>query len=105
MSPRSAAGALARIPCLHCGTPRLCRFWDYGTGYCYQSLHVTVQPGSLESEAGVFAAAFDLSGSRLITCEADKTVKMWREDPDASEETHPIDMKAWTDEYRRPREY
>jgi pleiotropic regulator 1 len=29
------------------------------------------------------------SGSRLITCEADKTVKMWKEVEDATESTHP----------------
>jgi hypothetical protein len=34
-----------------------------------------VQPGSLDSEAGMFAMSFDQTGSRLITCEADKTVK------------------------------
>lgn len=34
-----------------------------------------VQPGSLESEAGINCMAFDVSGSRLITGEVDKTVK------------------------------
>jgi hypothetical protein len=34
-----------------------------------------VQPGSLESESGIFAAAFDVTGSRLVTAEADKTIK------------------------------
>ena len=41
------------------------------------------------SEAGVFAAAFDKTGTRLITVEADKTIKMWKQDEDASETTHP----------------
>ena len=36
---------------------------------------IQVQPGSLDSEAGMFAMSFDQTGSRLITCEADKTVK------------------------------
>jgi len=26
----------------------------------------------------------------LITCEADKTIKMWKEDPDATPEHNPI---------------
>lgn len=49
-----------------------------------------MQPGSLESEAGIFAASYDVTGSRLVTCEADKTIKMWREDESATPETHPV---------------
>ena len=52
--------------------------------------------GSLDAEAGIFASAFDLSGSRFITCEADKTIKIWRENPEATEDSHPLDMKSWT---------
>jgi pleiotropic regulator 1 len=37
------------------------------------------QPGSLESENGIFCSAFDKSGTRLITGEADKTIKIWKE--------------------------
>lgn len=58
-------------------------FWDWKSAYKFQSLETTVQPGSLESEAGIFASTFDRTGLRLITCEADKTVKIWREDPNA----------------------
>ena len=43
--------------------------------------------------------------SRLITCEADKTIKVWKEDPDATPETHPIDMEEWTREVRRHKRY
>ncbi|RGB34314.1 WD40-repeat-containing domain protein [Rhizophagus diaphanus] len=68
-------------------------FWDWKSAYKFQSLETTVQPGSLESEAGIFASTFDRTGLRLITCEADKTVKIWREDPNATPETHPIDWK------------
>jgi pleiotropic regulator 1 len=53
------------------------------------------QPGSLEAENGIFAAAFDLTGTRLVTAEADKSVKIWKQDLEASELTHPIDMAAW----------
>jgi hypothetical protein len=28
-----------------------------------------------------------------VTCEADKTIKMWREDINATEETHPVNFK------------
>jgi pleiotropic regulator 1 len=47
----------------------------------------------MDSEAGVFAMAFDHSGSRLITAEADKTIKIYKEDDEANEETHPINWK------------
>jgi len=90
-----------------------------------------VQPGSLDSEAGIFAATFDQTGSRLITGEADKTIKasilkhspnaltthphshehlhphprfntsslpercqVWKEDEDATPETHPVEYEA-----------
>lgn len=58
-------------------------FWDWKTGYNFQRLQATAQPGSLDSEAGIFAMTFDQSSSRLITCEADKTIKIYREDDQA----------------------
>lgn len=58
-------------------------FWDWKTGYNFQRFQATVQPGSLDSEAGIFAMTFDQSQSRLITCEADKTVKIYKEDDTA----------------------
>eukprot|EP01128_Nolandella_sp_AFSM9_P005857 TRINITY_DN2922_c0_g1_i1.p1 TRINITY_DN2922_c0_g1~~TRINITY_DN2922_c0_g1_i1.p1 ORF type:complete len:464 (-),score=97.93 TRINITY_DN2922_c0_g1_i1:16-1407(-) len=67
------------------------RFYDYKSGYCFQDLQTRVQPGSLESEAGIFASTFDKSGSRYISCEADKTIKIYKEDDEATPETHPID--------------
>lgn len=42
-----------------------------------------VQPGSMDSESGIFAMTYDKSGSRLITAEADKTVKIYKEDATA----------------------
>lgn len=68
-------------------------FWDWKTGYNFQRSQASVQPGSLDSEAGIFAMTFDQSSSRLITCEADKTVKIYKEDDTASEDTHPINWK------------
>jgi pleiotropic regulator 1 len=65
-------------------------FWDWKTGYNFQQLTTTPQPGSLDSEAGIYALCFDKTGARLITAEADKSVKIWKEDETATEETHPI---------------
>ena len=58
-------------------------FYDWRTGQLFQTIKSTPQPGSLEAESGIFDMAFDLSESRLITAECDKTIKVWREDPDA----------------------
>ncbi|KAK9721991.1 WD domain, G-beta repeat [Popillia japonica] len=68
-------------------------FWDWRTGYNFQRLQAPVQPGSMDSEAGIFSMIFDQSGSRLITTEADKTIKIYREDDTATEESHPINWK------------
>lgn len=68
-------------------------FWDWRTGYNFQRLKPPTQPGSIESEASILTATFDRSGARLITGGRDKTIKMFREDPNASEDTHPITWK------------
>ncbi|KAJ1979705.1 pre-mRNA-splicing factor prp46 [Dimargaris xerosporica] len=68
-------------------------FWDWKTGHNFQSIASQVQPGSLESEAGIFTSTFDQTGLRLITGEADKTIKIWKEDEEATEDTHPLDWK------------
>jgi pleiotropic regulator 1 len=80
-------------------------FWDYETGYCFQKTNTIVQPGSLDAEAGIYAASFDLSGSRLITCEADKSLKIWKENSEATEESHPINYKNWSKDYLSLRRY
>lgn len=67
--------------------------WDWRSGNVFQQQDSIVQPGSLDSEAGIYAMSFDMSGSRLVTCEADKTIKMWREDPNATQETHPVNFQ------------
>ena len=46
-------------------------------------MQTAVQPGSMDSEAGIFAMKFDKSGSRLFTCETDKTIKIYKEDDSA----------------------
>ncbi|KAL1830284.1 protein pleiotropic regulatory locus 1 [Daucus carota subsp. sativus] len=68
-------------------------FWDWKSGHNFQQKQTIVQPGSLDSEAGIYATAFDVTGSRLVTCEADKTIKMWKEDENATPETHPLNYK------------
>lgn len=45
------------------------RFWDYETGYCFQSSDTVVQPGSLDSEAGIFASTFDRTGTYVAARE------------------------------------
>ncbi|XP_068845775.1 pleiotropic regulator 1 isoform X1 [Capricornis sumatraensis] len=67
--------------------------WDWRTGYNFQRVHAAVQSGSLDSESGIFACAFDQSESRLLTAEADKTIKVYKEDDTATEETHPVSWK------------
>ncbi|KAK4514279.1 uncharacterized protein ATC70_001870 [Mucor velutinosus] len=58
-------------------------FNDWRSGHNFQSMDTTVQPGSLDAEAGVFCSTFDKTGSRLITGEADKTIKIYKEDENA----------------------
>merc|ERR1712060_543468 len=69
-------------------------FWDWRSSHKFQSLATIPQPGSMSSENGIFDLCLDQSQSRLITGECDKTVKIYREDPDATPETHPLDWKA-----------
>ncbi|KAI8989589.1 WD40-repeat-containing domain protein [Pilobolus umbonatus] len=58
-------------------------FNDWRSGHNFQSMDTIVQPGSLDAEAGVFCSIFDKTGSRLITGEADKTIKIYKEDETA----------------------
>ena len=68
-------------------------FWDWKTGHRYQSLDTTAQPGSLDAETGLMSSTFDRTGLRLICGEADKTIKVWKQDDEATPETHPLDWK------------
>ena len=54
-------------------------FWDWGSGQCFQGEKSVAQPGSLVSEAGIYYCTFDRTGLRLLTCEADKSIKVWGE--------------------------
>ncbi|XP_074649875.1 pleiotropic regulator 1-like [Tubulanus polymorphus] len=77
-------------------------FWDWKSGYNFQRMTTSAQPGSIDSESGIFSCTFDNSGSRLVTCEADKTIKIYKEDDTATEETHPI---HWKPEILRKKRY
>ncbi|XP_058219305.1 protein pleiotropic regulatory locus 1-like isoform X1 [Rhododendron vialii] len=68
-------------------------FWDWQSGHNFQQSQTIVQPGSLDSEAGIYACSYDVTGTRLVTCEADKTIMMWEEDGNATQETHPLHFK------------
>jgi pleiotropic regulator 1 len=65
-------------------------FWDYRSGALFQQEESKVQSGSLSSEAGIFAIKFDKSSTRMITAECDKTIKMWKEDENATPENFPL---------------
>lgn len=100
------------------------QFWDWGSAVCFQKIQSKPQPGtlalvffstlekstpsgSIDSESGIYGLTFDQSHTRLISVEADKTIKMYKEDPEAvsegeicgleensyflqTEETHPV---------------
>ncbi|KAF3483220.1 pre-mRNA-splicing factor prp46 [Arthroderma uncinatum] len=68
-------------------------FWDWKSGHRFQSLDTIAQPGSLDAEAGIMASTFDKTGLRLICGEADKTIKIWKPDDEATPDTHPLDWK------------
>ena len=59
------------------------KFWDWNSAYNYQSMDIIIQPGSLSSEAGIFASTFDMTGLRLITGNADKTIHIYGQDDEA----------------------
>lgn len=67
--------------------------WDWKTGYNFQRIQAPVQPGSMDSEAGIFSMTFDQTGTRLLTTEADKTIKVYAPDDTATEEEYPINWR------------
>jgi pleiotropic regulator 1 len=71
------------------------RFWDYQSGYCFQEGETVCQPGSLDAERGIYALSYDVTGTRLISGEADKSIKIWKEVDGTDEDTDPIDVKGW----------
>ena len=60
--------------------------WDYKSGEIFQKINVKVQPGSLESEVGIFDVVFDKTGTRMISVGVDKSIKMWKEDVNDEED-------------------
>lgn len=59
------------------------KFWDWKSGYNYQSMDMIIQPGSLDAEAGIFCSTFDKTGLRLITGNADKSIHIYGQDDEA----------------------
>ena len=68
-------------------------FWDWKSGHRFQALDTTAQPGSLDAETGLMSSTYDKTGLRLICGEADKTIKIWKQDETATPETHPLEWK------------
>ena len=64
-------------------------FWDWRSGHMYDKQHTIAQSGTLEGENAIFDLTFDVTGSRLLTAEGDKTLKVYKKDENATEETHP----------------
>ncbi|PAV58871.1 hypothetical protein WR25_08869 isoform B [Diploscapter pachys] len=56
---------------------------EKNTIFEFQRIQAKAQPGSIDSEAGIYAMCYDKTGLRLITAEADKTIKMYKEDDEA----------------------
>ncbi|XP_059310367.1 protein pleiotropic regulatory locus 1-like [Lycium ferocissimum] len=54
-------------------------FSDWTSGHNIQQAQTIIQPGSWDNEAGIYALTYDVTGTRLISCEADKTIKMWKQ--------------------------
>lgn len=84
---------------LHTADNGTIHMWDWRTGYNFQRIHAAVQPGSLDSESGIFACVFDHSESRLITAEADKTIKVYKEDDTAVRYTVTLNLYFCADSY------
>ncbi|CAK9437790.1 uncharacterized protein LODBEIA_P21680 [Lodderomyces beijingensis] len=58
-------------------------FYNYTSGKLIQSGYTRHLPGS--EGAAIYASTFDMSGLRLITCEGDKSIKIWGDDDGANE--------------------
>jgi pleiotropic regulator 1 len=59
------------------------KFWDWRSGYCYQAMDQIIQPGSLDSEAGILCSTFDQTGLRLVTGNVDKSIHIYAQDVEA----------------------
>ena len=57
------------------------QFYDWKTGYNFQKLKLPPQPGSLESEAGIYAVCARLShhNGRPVTCPRTHCLLVWTE--------------------------
>lgn len=52
-------------------------FWNWESGTMFQNDIQKAVPGSLNSENGILCSLFDNTGSRLITGNVDKSIRIW----------------------------
>ncbi|OXU26628.1 hypothetical protein TSAR_012426 [Trichomalopsis sarcophagae] len=62
------------------------QFWDWRSGYNFQTLRAPVHPGIDDSKTDIFSVTFDKSGTKLITTGASKMIHIYTKDETASEE-------------------
>lgn len=70
-------------------------FYDWHSGYKYDTIINKIVPGSVECENSTIAMAFDKSETRLITTHGDKSIKIWKENEEATPENFPIKWNAY----------
>jgi len=75
--------------------------WDYKTGHKMQDIASPPQPGSLDAEAAINQLTFDRTGTRIISVESDKTIKLWKPDPEATPQSHPLDLSNFKNMKRK----
>lgn len=73
--------------------------------YCVFVPCVTFKPFLPFYHAHSFRFVSTIHGSRLVTCEADKSIKIWKENPLSTEASDPIDMDAWSKECLQLKRY
>ncbi|MEN2495809.1 MAG: Pleiotropic regulator 1 [Marteilia pararefringens] len=61
------------------GDNGILNFYDFKSAHLFQENIPMLQSGSLSAEAGALDLKFDISGSRLITANIDKTIKLYKE--------------------------
>ena len=56
------------------------RLYDWDSGDLFQEIKTINQPGSLEAESSIYDIKFDQSSTRFVSCECDKTIKIWEQE-------------------------
>lgn len=63
----------------------------------YEFLFGFLNIGLLDSEVGIYVFLYDVTGIRLVICEVDKTIKMWKEDETVIFEIYFFNFKLFKD--------